>query len=215
LRLGANPRLRRPVARLRQTGRMRQDAETAWSSFRAEQVISTLECAFEWRARTGPMQMIRVRDALQGGAGRLQARVFGLIPVARVGLSPSLTRGELMRYLAELAWAPDALLLNTALRWRELEGGNGLAVGAGLGDAAVEVRLSLNTDGRIGDAFAPDRPRAVDDGFVPTPWRGRFASYRLCEGVWTPLEAEVAWQIEGEWVTCWEGHVQEWTARPD
>jgi hypothetical protein len=161
------------------------------------------------------MEAIRVRDALQGGAGRMQTRILGLIPVARVGPSPTLTRGELMRYLAELAWAPDALLLNPTLRWRELEGGRGLAVGAGMGEAAAEIELNLNADGRIGVAFAPDRPRVVDDGFVPTPWRGRFATYRLSEGVWTPVEAEVDWQIDGEWVTCWEGQVKEWTARPD
>jgi len=31
---------------------------------------------------------------------------------------PSLLKGELMRYLAELPWAPDALLANPWLAWR-------------------------------------------------------------------------------------------------
>ena len=35
-----------------------------------------------------------------------------------------------MRYLAELAWAPDAILLNAGLRWRE-DGPDKLAVSAG------------------------------------------------------------------------------------
>jgi len=49
---------------------------------------------------------------------------LGVIPVARAERSSALMRGELMRYLAELAWAPDAFLFNTTLfnttlRWRD------------------------------------------------------------------------------------------------
>jgi hypothetical protein len=47
-------------------------------------------------------------------------RALGLIPIVRAERTPALQRGQLMRYLAELAWAPDAILHNTELRWREL-----------------------------------------------------------------------------------------------
>jgi hypothetical protein len=73
-----------------------------------------------------------------------------------------------MRYLAELAWAPDAILLNTALRWRE-EGLDMLAVSAGSVETASEVLLSLDSEGRIAGAFAPDRPRSATPPILPTP----------------------------------------------
>jgi hypothetical protein len=90
----------------------------SWKAFTASQSTSTRECAFEWRARSGPFGMISVRDALQHGEGQLDVTALGFITLIRAERSAALMRGELMRYLAELALAPDAILLNTALRWR-------------------------------------------------------------------------------------------------
>ncbi|HUZ12888.1 MAG TPA: DUF6544 family protein [Caulobacteraceae bacterium] len=215
IRLGANPRLRRDAVRLSQSGRMRPGAGAGWSDFTADETISTTGCAFDWRARTGVMGAIRIRDSLSLGEARLEARVFGFLPAARLGVSAAVTRGELIRYLAELAWAPDAILHNPALRWRALEGKRGFELGAGEGDAAASVEVSLDADGRIGAVFAADRPRATAAGETPTPWRGRFSNYRLSHGLWTPLDGASAWEIGGEDVTCWEAHVTAWTIWPD
>jgi hypothetical protein len=54
LRLGANPRLGSTSVRLGQSGRMRQIGDRRWMAFRAKQDISTLHCAFDWRARAAP-----------------------------------------------------------------------------------------------------------------------------------------------------------------
>src|SRR4051812_49325272 len=102
---------------LRQTCRMRQDRDTRWMSFRATEIISAETCAFEWKARVGPGGLVVVRDILRGGEGRLNVRALGLIPLVKSVGSPALTPGKLMRYLAELPWAPDAILFNTQLRW--------------------------------------------------------------------------------------------------
>jgi hypothetical protein len=120
-------------------------------------------------------------------------------------------RGELMRYLAELAWAPHAILLNTALRWRA-DGPDTLAVSAGAGETACEVLLSLDSAGRIAGAFAADRPRSATTSFQPTPWRGRFSDYRDHFGMWLPFAGEVAWEIDGKENVYWQGHVETWEA---
>ena len=60
--------------------------------------------------------MISARDALRDREARFDVLALGVIPIARAEHSSALMRGELMRYLAELAWAPDAILVNTALR---------------------------------------------------------------------------------------------------
>ena len=106
-RLGANPELRRSIVRLRQAGRMKQIDAARWMSFTARQTIATHDCAFEWRARAGPFGMVRVCDALKDGEGCLDVRALGIIPITRAENTSALLRGELMRYLAELAWTPS------------------------------------------------------------------------------------------------------------
>ena len=50
-----------------------------------------------------------------GGEGRFDIVALGFIPIARAKHTPALVRGELMRYLAEIPWAPDAILCNSAV----------------------------------------------------------------------------------------------------
>lgn len=211
-RLGAKPD-GPTVVKLTQTGRMRQTAISAWGGYTARQTIGVEDCAFDWLARTGPFGAVSVRDALAGGAGRLNVRALGFFTLARAQPSAQLTRGELMRYLAELAWAPDAILRNSHLRWRE-DGPDRLVVGAGSGETAAEVTLTLDGEGRIIGAFAPDRGALIDGVTVPTPWRGAFSDYRLHDGVWLPFSGEVSWEMPTGVFIYWQGHIGTWERSP-
>ena len=214
LRLGANPRLSSTSVRLRQSGRMRQIGDARWMAFRAKPDISTLRCAFDWRARAGPAGLITARDALTEEGGRFDVRALGIFPIVRADHTPALQRGQLMRYIAELPWAPDAILHNTELRWLE-DGPDTLAVSAGAGETASEVVLSLDSQGRIADAFVPDRPRSAQAPFLPTPWRGRFTDYRRHNDMWIPFAGEVGWQIDGKEYLYWQGRIEHWDTLTD
>lgn len=207
-RLGATGGKRGDI-HLTQSGRMRQDASAGWMKFRARQTISTTSCAFEWRARAGPAGVIAVRDALVDGEGALDVRALGFIPIAHIGSTPAITRGELMRYLAELALAPQTILGNAGLRWRS-NGPDQLMVSAGVGDATAEVTLDLDGEGRIAAVFAEDRPRAVKADTVATPWRGRFSDYRQHLGFWLPFAAAVSWIVDGTEFVYWEARMETW-----
>jgi len=210
VRLGAKLDDQRAIVKLAQTGRMKRNlGADAWMDFTATQTISTRICEFDWRAHAGPLGMISARDALQDDEGRFDIMALGIIPIARAEHSAALMRGELMRYLAELAWAPHAILLNTSLRWR-VDGPNTLAVSAGSGDTVSEVLLNLDSNGRIAGGFAPDRPRSATAPFLPTPWRGRFSDYRQHNDFWIPFAGEVAWEIEGKEEVYWQGRVETW-----
>jgi hypothetical protein len=210
LRLGAKPDDHRDGVRLTQTGRMKRNLEArSWMAFTAIQTMSTLVCEFDWLARFGPFGMISARDALKHGEGGLDIQALGVVPIARAAHTPGLVCGERMRYLAELAWAPLALLRNTELRWRE-DGPDTLAVSTGAGETASEVMLSLDSDGRIAGTYAPDRPRSVAASEIPTPWRGQFTDYRLHEGFWLPFAGEVAWEINGKPELYWQGRLAGW-----
>jgi hypothetical protein len=212
MRLGARPIANVPRVSLKQQGRMRTSlGSTHWISFTATQTISTRTCAFDWLARMGPLGMISARDALSDGVGSLDVKALGFIPLARTKHTPALVRGELMRYLAELAWAPDAILHNPQLRWR-VEGPDTLSVSAGKGETASEVILSLDHEGRIASAFAADRPRSATPPILPTPWRGRFSDYRQHGAVWLPFAGEVAWDIERKETVYWQGRLVDWIA---
>jgi hypothetical protein len=198
---------------LAQKGRMKRAlGKDAWMSFSARQSIKCGSCDFAWRARFGPFGMVEVCDALERGVGRLDVTALGLIPIVRTPNTLALVRGELMRYLAEIPWTPDAILENTALRWRD-DGSGGIVVGAGDGAGAAEIVFGLDHEGRIATTFAPDRARATIDPILPTPWRGRFTDYRLHNDRWIPFAAEVAWEIDGREDVYWQGTIASWSRK--
>jgi hypothetical protein len=145
---------------------MRQDSHSGWMSFTAQQTISTTACAFDWRARTGPASVVSARDALVGGMGVLVCGRWAFPPAHAE--SPALTRGEVMRYLAELALAPAAILGKTSLRWRS-EGPDRLIVSTGAGEMSADVSVTLSSDGRTASIFTPDRQRDVGADSRPAP----------------------------------------------
>lgn len=209
-RLGARDVPAGSIVTLTQAGRMKRKlGARSWLSFRATQSIRTDRCGFHWTARFGPFGMVTVSDTLDPGGGRLTATALGIVPLARAGPTPALTCGELMRYLGEIALAPDIILANPELIWRT-DGPDNLIVGAGTGALAAEVILTLDSDGRIGSIFAPDRPRSPTAPFLPTPWRGHCADYRQHHGRWLPFAADVAWEVDGVSETYWTAEMKRW-----
>lgn len=214
LRLGASPaRIAGPV-HLTQVGSMKLRLDTdGWLPFRASQTLEVTRCAFSWRARFWPLGYLAVQDALVDGEGRMDVTAFGIFPLVRARSSAALTKGELQRYLAELPYAPDAILHNPALDWREIDR-NRLAVATGIGELRAEVIFTLDPDGRIGSVRAEDRPRSATAPTLPTPWEGHFSDYRLCQGRSVPFAAEVAWVIDGKRNLYWGGSLTDWTLAP-
>lgn len=153
---------------LTEAGRMRQDGGSRWMDFDARQTISTVDCTFSRSARSRFARAIEIRDALAPKGGELRIRALGLILVASVRPSPELTRGELIRYLAEIPWAPQAIVANSSLRWTQRSDGR-LSVAASTSTAVAEVTFTLDERARIAEVYCADRPRAVKDGFQPTP----------------------------------------------
>src|ERR1700730_16969873 len=93
-----------------------------WLPFRAEQEMAVDRVEFAWRAnfRAAPLVSVRVRDWYRSGVGGLDGRLWGVFPVVHAN-GEQVDRGEAMRYLAELAWAPQAMAANPALEWRQVD----------------------------------------------------------------------------------------------
>ena len=160
-----------------------------------------------------PFGYLTVTDALVENAGCPKVTALGVIPLVRAKPTEALTRGEMLRYLAELPYAPDAMLHNPALEWREVNG-NQLAVATDVGGLRAEVVFTLDPDGRVGSVRAEDRPRSVQPPTLPTPWEGQLADYRQQQGRWVPYSGQVAWVIGGQRNLYWRGTLTDWSIAP-
>ena len=136
------------------------------------------------------------------------ARVLGLFSVVDMRGAGEVAEGELMRFFAEAAWYPTALLPNQGVRW---EAADARSARATLTEGDVEITMLFTFDerGLVDTVRAEARGRTVRDEIVSTPWRGRFWNYEEHGGMLVPLDGEVAWvPPEGE-KPYWRGHITE------
>ena len=200
------------AVRLEQTGtlNMREDGER-WQPFRASQRIVLAPPGFAWDARVRllPGVAIRVRDAYLDGNGLLDARLFGLPLLPRLP-SAELARGELMRFLAEAAWYPTALLPSQGVRWSPV-GEHGACAELADDGTRVSLEFRFGSDGLIESVRAGDRGRSVRGKTVPTPWEGRWSRFTQVDGLRVPLEGEVAWLLPAGRHPYWRGRVSRLT----
>jgi hypothetical protein len=163
-----------------------------WLDFSSNQRVVLARPGFDWDARIRllPGLAFRVHDAYVAGEGILNARLLGL-PVVNLRGTPDLARGELMRFLAEAAWYPTALLPSQGVQWTHVGDRHARAT---LADGGTQVSLTFGfgADGLI---------------VVPTPWEGRWAQYAERDGMQVPLEGEVAWIPADGRKPYWRGRI--------
>jgi hypothetical protein len=186
---------------------MRASPRGAWQSFSAEQVISIHEPGFVWLARmqAAPFVYARVLDCYMDRVGLLEARLFGSLRLVRA-TGPQASKAELMRYLAELARAPHAILHNPQLCWHEIDATTVVEVSAKSVDGPARVRLIFE-NGDIVRVEAEDRPRTIGRAIVPTRWQASCSDYREMNGCRIPTRAAATWLSEDGPFEYWRGTI--------
>lgn len=197
------------AARVRHAGTFNMgEGKDRWSRFTSDQRIITRRPGFDWDGRIEMMPglTVRVHDAYVAGEGQLHAAVLGAVPVADLRGTREMAEGELLRFLAEAAWYPTALLPSQGVRWEAVDARSARAT---LVDGAIAVTLhfGFGDDGVIETLRAEARGRTVGGRSVPTPWQGRFWNYEMRDGMRVPLDGEVAWVLPGGPKPYWRGHV--------
>jgi hypothetical protein len=192
-----------------QTGTMWMKPGGAPQRFTARQRIGTSKSGFVWRAQIGRFGQMMVVDSFVAGQGMLEARLFGIARVARLAGTASINEGELLRYLAELPLNPDGILFDHALEWTVADT-HTIRVAIGTGNERAEISFGLDEDGLIATASAASR--AYDSSGKRYPWNGRFWDYQRVCGRLLPIEAEVAWDIDGAAFSYWRGKMCNWRA---
>ncbi len=116
--------------------------------------------------------------------------------------------GELMRFFAEAAWYPTALLPSQGVRW-EAAGERSAYATLEEGDHTLRMLFTFDGRGLIDTVSAEERGRAVGGEIVPTPLQGRFWNYRERGGMLVPIDGEVAWLPPEGAKPYWRGHITE------
>ncbi|MDJ0973300.1 MAG: hypothetical protein QNJ98_02410 [Planctomycetota bacterium] len=180
--------------------------------FRARQWMDVTTSAFVWdaRVRVG-FQSVRVTDAFEAGRGRLDVR----LPCVRIAhaVGRDVDLGEVSRYLAELPWAPHALVANPEVHLRS-EDDQHVILACALGDTEVAVRMEVDEHGAPVRARMPARPRSVGKRFEPTPWLVSYGPLEDRAGVRVPMSGEAAWELPEGRFTYWRGRITAYESVP-
>ena len=192
--------------RIMQEGEMWQKPGGRAMRFTASQRFAVDRVAFSWRAHfpiVGPLGLTVVDD-YAAGEGKLEVRVLG-VPVQRQR-GRETVRGEALRYLAELAWAPHAIASNRELDWRRLDNGRA-EVATEVDGERLAVEVEFDGAGDIVRTRSHMRLIRIEKRWVPRPWGGEFGEYARLGGIRIPTEAEAYWDLEQGRFVYWRGRV--------
>jgi len=179
-----------------------------WKPFTSLQRVVTNRPGFVWNARIAllPCLPVYVHDGYITGTGILHAAALGLFTVAELRGRGAIAKGELMRYLAEAAWYPTALLPSQSVHREAVDVS---AAKATLTDSEITATLTFRFDtaGLIESVRSEARGRAVGDAIVMSPWKGRWSNYQERSAMRVPLSGEVAWLLPEGPMPYWRGTV--------
>jgi hypothetical protein len=180
-----------------------------WKPFRSTQRVITKRPGFIWDARVhmAPGMTVYVHDAYVAGEGILTAKLFGLVALVNLRGTPEVAQGELMRFFAEAAWYPTALLPSQGVQWEAVDDASAKATLKD-GETTLTMLFRFNESGLIESVRAEARGRTVAGTVIPTPWEGRWSNYELRDGMLIPLEGEVAWILPEGPKPYWRGRIQ-------
>jgi hypothetical protein len=181
-----------------------------WKSFTSDQQVITQHPGFDWNGRVEmlPSIPVLVHDAYIAGEGILHVALFGLFSLVNLRGTGDVASGQLMRFFAEAAWYPTALLPSQGIHWEAV--GNRSAQGTLTeGRISITMLFTFNEQDLIESVQAKARGRTVDGKVIPTPWCGRFWNYEERSGIQVPLDGEVAWLLPDGAKPYWRGSLTE------
>jgi hypothetical protein len=183
-----------------------------WKPFTSRQRVVTRRPGFVWNARIAmaPGVGVYVHDAYVGGEGILNPAILGLFSLAAPIDAGVLAHGEFVRFFAEAAWYPTALLPSQGVRWEAVDDRSAKAT---LADGMVSATMLVNFNAAdlIESASVEARAAMVGKSVVMMPWEGRMSNYEVREGMLVPLTCEAAWLRPEGRAPYWRGTITSMT----
>jgi hypothetical protein len=139
-----------------------------------------------------PGLAVRVVDSYIAGDGLLHAAMLGLFTVAKVSGGGEIARSEFMRFFAETAWYPTALLPSQSVRWEAVDEHS---ANASIVDGPLTLTLlfGFNDAGLIHSVRAEARGGMVGNKVVMMPWECSMSGYEVRDEMTVPIIGEAAW----------------------
>lgn len=188
------------------------ETDDNWKPFASRQHVVTRRPGFVWDGRIHvlPGLSVRVHDAYVAGEGILHPAIMGLFTLMDLRGTRELAEGELMRFFAETAWYPTALLPNQGVRWEAVDEQSARATMTDC-ELAITLTFTFDAQGLIESVRADARGRTVGEKTVMRPWEGRWSNYQVRDGMRVPMMGEVAWLLppeEGGRKPYWRGTIE-------
>jgi hypothetical protein len=164
-----------------------------WLPFKAEQCFTTSPPGFVWQAKVQflPMLNFSVTDMFVNGHGRLQARLLSLFKVVDAR-SRETDQGELLRYLAEIAWFPTGWL-SPYIEWESMDQHSAKAT-LRLSGLSVSAVAHFDDEYRLSRVTA-QRHMEEAGRFPLYKWSGQLSDYRRIAGLLVPFRATALWHL--------------------
>ncbi len=198
----------RPVlrtVRLKQKGAIRLGPGKRWLPLEAKSFHTTDPDAFLWYAdiTAGPFVSFKGVDRLRNGKGRMQGKVFSLIPLFNA-TGAGIDEGSWLRYLGEAAFYPSRLL-HPELEWTTL-GERAARLAFPFSGKKLEMSLFFNASDEL-IRIEARRPRSVKGGFQEDPWIGEYDTYKEVQGYRLPFHCRVSWELPAGRYTYYEADI--------
>jgi hypothetical protein len=174
----------------------------SWMDWEGHQSFEADGLGFGWQARLrlARLAWIDAEDRLDAEGGYGGARLLGVIPLGSAR-GPEVTRLQLVRNLAELAFAPLVASRAQGLVW-SADGDDAFTLAAPGIDADAIVLITVDGAGDVRSARSPDRPRPSGRArYLHEPYRLEFDRHqRRSSGERIPLRASGTFETaDGDW----------------
>ena len=180
-----------------QEGTLRAKPDGRWMSFRATQYFTIDPPGFVWIARIKAAPLIEIggRDRYTNGKGNMVIKPLYLFRAADTSGS-EIDQGTLIRYLAEMAWFPQAAV-SEYLHWESINDWQA-RVTMDYADVSASCVYTFNEKGNVATIEAR-RYGEFDGVFRRETWSVAATGYGVFNNICIPNSNEVTWKLsEGD-----------------
>ena len=179
---------------VRQHGSMRTSVDGGWLPFDAEQTFTIDPPGFVWTANIHTKFMVDIvgRDKFENGKGNMLIKAASLIPIANSS-GKEIDQGTMIRYLAEIAWFPQAAL-SDYLDWKEIDAHHARVV-MNYGDVTASGTYTFNDNG-LPIGFEAERYGDFNGKFSKETWSVKTTGFAYFDGLPIGNSSEVTWKLK-------------------